>query len=241
MSRRSYDSGLKEHSGWLVPSAILLAIVLLGAIFLVYYLAPNPASLIQEHASPTSRTDPVAVSVGGLALRIPSNYVVYPSERRGGARREIALFALIPAFKGYNDDDAATFGGNGANSPIVHIVIREEEFSLAEQARLARIYLPDAVDEHGTPGPFGLTRYTFREDSGYRGEDLFVGRGPRGPVVMHCARRSPDVPSPNCLREILLTNGVTLSYRFKRSHLAEWSAVAVGVAKLVQSFTNREK
>ena len=243
MNRRgsSYDSGLRERSGWLIPSAVLVAVVLLGLAFLVYYLAPNPASLIEEHTSPTARTDVIHFTVGALALDVPANYLLYPSERRGGVRKDIALFAALPDFRGYSDDDTALFAGNGANSPVVHIVIRQEQFVLAEAARFARIYMPDISDTHGARGPFGLTQYSLRDDSGYRGEDLFVGRSSRGLVVMRCAQRSESIPSPNCVRELPLMNDVALSYRFKRSHLGEWRAIAQGTNSLIASWAKRTK
>jgi hypothetical protein len=116
------------------------------------------------------------------------------------------------------------------------MLIREEEFNLPEDARLHRIYLNDVLDVRGNKGPFGLVQYTFRDDSGYRGEYLFVGQTERGTVVMRCVRNSPDIPSPSCLRDMVLARGVALSYRFKRSQLANWRGIATGAERLVASF-----
>jgi hypothetical protein len=237
----SYDEGVKECSGWLLPSAVLLSTVALCVLFLLYYLAPNPASFIEEHTSPTSRTGLVRLSVGGLALRVPENYLIYPSERRDGARHQVALFAALPDFRGYAEPDSAVFAGNGANSPIVHILIRQDAFDLTEPARLNRTYLGDVIDARGKPGPSGLTQYAFRDDSGYRGEDLFVGRAQDGIVVMRCVRKTAIIPSPNCLRELPLTKGVELSYRFKRSRLDDWRGIARGVKRLAVSFATSAK
>ena len=52
-----------------------------------------------------------------------------------------------------------------------------------------------------------MTEYAFRDDSGYRGEDLFVGQGTSGPVVLLCVRFSQQVPSPSCLRDVRLKRG----------------------------------
>lgn len=237
----SYDEGVKERSGWLLPSAVLLATVLLCVLVLLYYLAPNPASFIEEHSSPTSRTDTVRLTIGRLALRVPENYLIYPSERRDGVRTQVALFAALPDFRGYDEQDSAIFAGNGANSPIVHILIRRDAFELTESVRLNRVYLSEVTDVRGGPGPFRLTRYSFRDDSGYRGEDLFVGRTEQGVVVMRCVRATASVPSPNCLRELPLTNGVELSYRFKRSRLDSWRDIARNVERLVASFATSAK
>jgi hypothetical protein len=116
------------------------------------------------------------------------------------------------------------------------MLIREEDLDLSEADRLQRIYLSYVADPAGKPGPFGLTEYAFRDDSGYRGEDLFVGQGTTGPVVLLCVRFSQQVPSPSCLRDVRLKRGVALSYRFKRAHLANWHEIADGIGELVQSF-----
>jgi hypothetical protein len=83
--------------------------------------------------------------------------------------------------------------------------------------------------------------YTFRNDSGYRGEDLFVGADSGADVVMRCTRPSMEVPSPNCIREVQYGPGTLLSYRFKRSQITDWRQIAEGVQRLVGSFAAHRK
>ena len=64
---------------------------------------------------------------------------------------------------------------------VVYLLIRDENLNLSEADRLSRIYMAYVTNPRGVPGPFGLTQYTFREDSGYRREDLFVGQTDAGP------------------------------------------------------------
>ena len=238
MSRRDseFDGQVQERSGWLLPIAVFVVTAVLSAFFLLYYLAPNPGSFIEEHARPTSRRDAVKLWIGGIPFTIPANYLPYAGGRKGGARKEVALYAALPDFRGYSDTDSPIFSANNAGSPIVYMLIREEAFNLPEAIRLQRIYLNDVVDGRGRKGLFGLVQYEFRDDSGYRGEDLFVGQTGRGVVVMHCVRLSQNVPSPSCLRDMVLARGVALSYRFKRSQLANWRSIATGADRLVASF-----
>jgi hypothetical protein len=243
MNRRgeTVEDDVRQRSGWLIPIAVFVVTAAFSAMILLFYLAPTPTSFIEQHPSPTSRTDLVQLSVATLKLAIPANYLFYSNERQGGPRKEAALYTSYPAFKGYSDDQSQVFADNGADSPVVYILIREEQFDLDEAARLQRIYLNYVIDPAGTPGPFGLTKFTFRDDSGYRGEDLFVGQAPRGPIVIHCVRLSPDVPSPSCLRDERLAPGVALSYRFKRAHLANWREIAQDIDALVHSFRKQAK
>jgi len=192
--------------------------------------------LFAEQQSPTSDTTPVEVEVGGLKLWIPANYMVFDSTRRGGHRREVELFAALPDLTGWSNWDSGKFDDNGPKSQIVFMPIREDHVNLTETERMQRIYNAYLADPKGAPGPFGLTQYAFRNDSGYHAEDLFVGQTGGGPVVLHCAKFGPDVPSPNCWRDMKLGRGASVSYRFKRSKLSHWREIADGVTRLMDSF-----
>ncbi|HSM97082.1 MAG TPA: hypothetical protein VLT91_13625 [Rhizomicrobium sp.] len=237
MSRASdTEDDVKQRSGWIIPIAVFIVTAGLSALFLLYYLVPAPTSFIEEHAAPTSREDPVSLTVNGSKFMIPANYIMFARARQGGALKEVQLFTTFPEFNGYSDWHASSFSGNAADSPVIFILLREEQFKISEAERLQRIYMTYVLDPAGKPGPFGLTQYVFRDDSGYHGEDLFVGQDAGKPVVLRCVRFSQQVPSPSCLRDERLTSGVSLSYRFKRANLGHWLEIATGIDKLIASF-----
>ncbi|HEY6578947.1 MAG TPA: hypothetical protein VIY09_06470 [Rhizomicrobium sp.] len=121
-------------------------------------------------------------------------------------------------------------------SPVIYMVVKKEDFDVAESAVLQRIYLNDVVDARGRAGSFGLREYAFRNDSGYRDEDLLVGRNGGVEVVMRCARTGVAAIGATCFRTMRLAEGVALSYRFKRSHLSDWREIASGVNRLLAAF-----
>ncbi len=230
------DDTIRQRSGWLIPIGVFALTAVLSAMVLLFYLAPTPASFIEEHPAPTSRTDVVTISVGAVTLRVPANYILYKSARQGGTRKDVALVTSFPDYRGYSDWQSQLFAGNAADSPVIYMLVREEPLDFTEAERLQRIYLNFVADPAGKPGPFGLTQYTFRDDSGYRGEDLFVSENSAQPVIFRCDRFSQQDPSPSCLRDMLLKRGVALTYRFKRAHLADWLAIANGIDALIHSF-----
>lgn len=234
------DETIRKRSAWLIPFGVFVVTFLLSAMFLLLYLAPSAPSLFEEQLSPTSRTDLITLSVNGHKFHIPANYLEFQSERQGGERKAIALFALLPDMSGWSNWEAQTFAGNAASSPVIFLLIRDERLNLTESDRLRRVYLGYVVDPHGEPGPAGLRQYAFREDSGYHNEDLFVGDTAKGPIVMICARFAANVSSPGCLRDMLIAPNVSLSYRFKRSHLEEWREIANGVDRLIDSFERKK-
>ena len=230
------EAPIRRRSGWLIPLAVFLITAVLSGLVLLYYVGPAPRSFIEEHPSATAQRNAVQISLGGVAFRIPENFIRFKSARKGGSLTQVALFAALPNFRGYDDADADVFTSNAADSPIIEILLHEEQMKLGERDRFARIYLDYVVSTTGKPGPFGLTHYEFRDDSGYRGEDLYLGSLGRHVVVMRCDRLSDSDQSPSCIRDTRLARHASLSYRFKRSQLSRWQEIAAGVDKLVRGF-----
>ena len=98
------------------------------------------------------------------------------------------------------------------------------------------------TDPNGMPGPFGLTQYTFRDNSGYRGEDLFVGH--RGQQIVRHALLALQCQTCRA-RAACATSGsatsVAMTYRFKRANLAQWQDIARGTDALITGFEARAK
>jgi hypothetical protein len=235
------DEVIHQHSGWLVPLGVIAALAALSALLMLYYLAPGGAMLFQEQISPTSRSEPVSLSVRGVKFDIPANYTKYESTRRGGVRHEIALFALLPYLTGWSNWQSDTFTDASANSRVIFLTLREDNNGLSEAARMERVYRTYIKSQDGKPGPYGLTQYEFRADSGYHDEDLFTGQTATGLIVLRCVRPSADVPNPSCLREVLIDKGVALTYRFQRAHLSEWRTIAERTDALLTSFRETPK
>jgi hypothetical protein len=242
MSRTSDDDEtIRRRSAWLIPFAVFFVTFLLSAMILLLYVAPSVPSLFEEQVAPTSRTDIIALRVRGKPFYIPANYLEYERTRQGGERREVALFAILPDFAGWSNWEAQSFAGDRPTSPIVEMRIHADDQNLSETDYLRRVYLGYVADKRGEPGPYGLTQFVFRGDSGYRDTDLYVGKTDQGIVVMRCERLGPDVTSPNCRRDTAIGRGVSLFYSFKRTRLSHWQDIAEGVVKLTASFAKAPK
>ena len=238
MSRFGDEFGgpAKQRSVWLIPLAVFVVTAALSALVLAYYFAPTPPELVMEHPSPTDESRGVALRVGSLGFRIPGNYILFASDRKGGKRTNVRMVAFLPDLRGYSASDSQALANNAADSEVIYLSLREERFNVSEKDRLERIYLTQVVSREGGPGPFDLRQYAFKPDTGYRDDDLLVGDSEAGVVALRCTRPSKVAPSPNCLREILLGPGVTLTYRFKRTHLEHWRGLDKKVRQLIATF-----
>ena len=233
--RGSEPAEIHQHSGWLIPLGLALVVLVLCGAFLLYDLRPGAG--LFRNAAPTADVSAIRLSIRGVAFTIPGNYLDSRSSRRGGDLDVIALSALLPDMRGYSAGDAALFPSNAADSPVVHLILRGDTNSLTAADRLARIYQPYVTDPNGAAAPFGLTRYTFHDGTGYERNDLYVAQGGNGPLLLLCERPAQDLPSPNCLAiDRTVATGVTLSYRFKLAQLSGWQSIATGVDRLVNGF-----
>jgi hypothetical protein len=205
---------------------------------LAYYFAPGPPGLGEELPEPTDATRPEALTIGPTRFRIPANYVQLASARRGGALSEVSLAAMLPRLDGFSLATAKDFAGHSPDSPIVVMQIRNDP-PLPEAQRLERIYRLQIADPQGERQGDGLMRYSFRQASGYRAQELFAGAIDGQSIVILCDRLAADTPAPNCLRDIPFGNGLGLSYRFKRAHLARWREIDTVVRGLVNGFIER--
>ncbi len=236
MSNTGQRDDIHQHSGWWLPLAFFVAIALLSALFLGWYLRPGP----RPAAALTGESDIVTLTVRGSAFAIPANYLENAAARAGGNQESVALAALFPSFRGYSDEEANLFLGNAPDSPVIHMSLRGDANSLAPRARLQRIYGPYLVNREGAAGPFGLTQYAFRKNSGYEQSDLFAGESDSGLVLLLCERAGNSLPSPNCLAiDQPLADNLNFSYRFKRAYLARWRELSGGVNALIRKFERR--
>ncbi len=238
-ARIDFSSLARRRSGWFAPAIAFFLTACLSAVVLAYYFAPGPPGLGEELPEPTDATRPVALIIGSARFRIPANYVQLASARRGGALSEVSLAAMLPRLDGFTLASAKDFTGHAPDSPIVMIQIRNGPPPLPEAERLERIYRLQIADPQGERQGDGLMRYSFRQESGYRAQELFTGAIDGQPTVILCDRLAADTPAPNCLRDVPFGNSLGLSYRFKRVHLARWREIDTAVRSLVNGFIER--
>lgn len=235
MGRYKDDETVRRRSAWLIPLSVFGVTFVLSAVLLLYYLAPRD-NLFNEQAAPTSRSDIVALSVAGRPFHIPANYLMYDSARGGGEKATITIYALLPDLSGWSNWATDAFASNAPDSDVVFLTIHKDKLGVKEGDKLTRVYADYLADRSGHEGLYGLHQYAFRSDTGYRGQDLFVGQTESGTVVLRCDQLAPEVPSPSCLRETPLAPGVSLTLRFKRAHLESWRDITVKVEHLLASF-----
>jgi hypothetical protein len=222
---------IHRHSGWLIPGVFLFAVLLLSGLLLGWYLRPGSRSV----SASTSQSTPVKITLRGVSLAIPANYIESSTARAGGDMDAVTLAVLFPSWHGYSDAEAGSFSGNAPDAPVIRVSLHSDPNNLDGRGRLNRIYMPHIANRE--TGPWGLTQYSFSRGSGYDGNDLFAGEYARGLVLLLCERATSEFSSPNCLAvDQPLAWNLSYSYRFKRAYLARWQEISAGVDALIARF-----
>ncbi len=236
------DQELKEDSPWTYPMVIIGVLLLLSGLVLYYYFGPSLEDIRGDTPEASARSTPILVQIGDNSFVVPENYTQYPRARRGGPRDSIALYAVLPDLDPYSLRHDQDFFTNDADNPVVYFQISLNRQPMTEAERVSLLYFEGLESGEGEEMPFGLTFYRFRSNSSYADQDLFLRVEDDGAVVaLICSRESELVPSPNCRRDLEIPGNLTMSYRFKRAHLADWESIDTGLQELVEELRDHSR
>jgi hypothetical protein len=183
-------------------------------------------------AGNTDDTTMHEIVIGNNVIAVPSNTIRFSQARRDGIAERLDLYLRYPQMDGYSDISRDAFNGaNGAPKTILFLSFIEQAMSRDMSGRFAPIYSKLIVNP-GTPGPNGIVLYNFVAKSGYLNERLAVAERPgRDPFVARCLGE-PDAEGSlaPCERDVLVGDGLSLTYRFPLELLGDWKALDAAVA-----------
>jgi len=218
--------------------AVVLALAVAIAVGVFFYLTGPTVEEIQGNVpSPTASAETADLRVDGVLFRVPANYTKYRRSRYSGDHEDVPMHALLPNLSPWSPGDAAAFASNAPNARVIHFTLTVDRGPLTYEQKFDRGIRPAAENEAGEPGPFGLTQYKFGPGTNYEHTEWFTAKLDNGTeLVMRCdASANPDFGS-SCMRVTRLPDNVSLTYKFKRTHLAQWKQIEAGVMGLVDSF-----
>lgn len=216
---------------------MLLIVLVFASGFLYYYFGPSLNELQGNRPEASAHTTPITLVIGGAKFVIPENFTQFPRARRGGARENVALYAMLPNLEPFTVSNETKFESNEANSPIIHFQLESVRSPFDEEQRIDRVYLPSVLDISGERALYGLTHFQFLDGSGYQDQDLYIGTDNQGRrAALTCGKEHQEILPSSCRRYTELTDSVMLSYRFKRSRLRDWKEIDASVRDLALVF-----
>ena len=185
----------------------------------------------------TSPDDPsrLPITVGSALFNVPAKAIRMRMQRRSGPQERVDLaFAwpslLPPEPQGHVTADSVEDRPVPINRIFLSIATDGGVITPIERVRT--IY-PRYVEAHADTQD-GLTGRAFRDNTPYRGEDLFMADKPA--FVTRCTR---DAMTPGmCLSERRV-DGAHLTFRFPRVWLSDWRNVTASMDKLVEQMQSK--
>ncbi len=180
------------------------------------------------------------VVIGNNVLAVSANAIRFARARRDGVASRLDLYLRYPSMEGYSDAARDDFNGLGPTRNIIFLSFEERMMSRDMSGRFAPIYSA-LIEQPGTPGPDGITRYAFKEKSGYLNETLAVAFRPaQEPFVARClSGQSAEGSLAPCERDVHVGDNLSLTYRFPEELLRNWQAldeaVAAATARLLKT------
>jgi hypothetical protein len=236
---------MHRHSGWILPLILLIVAAAIGAGIYLFLAGPSVREVqgnIQGNSySPSADTSRARISIDGAEFSIPANFTMHRRSRRSGEQETVPMHALLPDLQPWSPDKASAFTSNRADARVIRFTLAVDRDRLQYEEKFERGIRPDADDPAGEPGPFGLTQYRFSPGKGYERTEWFTANLPDGKLlVMRCDPSANTDFGSTCMRVTRLSDGVGLTYRFKRSQLEQWREMDAKVMALIASFRPRK-
>ncbi|GGA82872.1 hypothetical protein GCM10011491_07890 [Brucella endophytica] len=167
------------------------------------------------------------IVIGNDVLRLPSNMIRFPAQRRDGIANRVDLYLKWPEMAGYSAETRNDFNFATAKRQLLFLSIESRTMSRDMSGRYQPIY-STLIEQPGKAGPTGLAIHTLRADSGYTDEELVVSSAENGPpaFVARCLNENAakGMAAP-CERDIHFGKDLQLLYRFPRDLLSNWRAL----------------
>jgi hypothetical protein len=180
----------------------------------------------------TSADDPsrLPITIGSALFNVPAKAIRMRMQRRAGPQERIDLAFAYPSL--LPPEPQAHLSAAGVeDKPVainrIFLSIATDGGVVTPQERVRTIY-PRYVEAQADTQD-GLTGRAFRDNTPYRGEDLFMADKPA--LVTRCTR---DAMTPGmCLSERRV-DGAHLTFRFPRAWLSDWRNIAASMDKIVE-------
>ncbi len=178
----------------------------------------------------------VSAQVGG------QNFLIPPSLMRAQSKfsllsgrsetNTLQLDALWPSMSGFHQQRAAQSSSRKSNANLILIDITRNDGGETMRDRLDTVYRRLARGP-ASEGPAGLKVLTLSSPVALKTDQIVYEPGRKNGFIARC-RKAADTAA-TCTREARISKTLAVSYRFKRSLLANWGRLDRRVNDLIKS------
>ena len=195
---------------------IVVAVLFMGYSSLQYLGLVAPASHVER-----GEASSYEIVVGGITFQVPTGYLRFAEQHRDGVLPGIDLALAWPTMAPLGDAETLR---NTPQENIVFIGVSDARDALDTTDLLGSVYSEIFVGpvEHTENG---LVRRRLDPQAGYPGETVFFDIGRGTGFAARCAGGGSGTVWETCYRDVILTNGLTVNFRFSPALLADWETL----------------
>lgn len=199
-------------------SLLTAALVLMTALFIGHAGLRKAGLVIDEAVEARVERSAYEIVVGGINFRIPAGYLRFTEQQRDGLLPGVDLALAWPTMAPLGDADTLRATPREA---IVLVSLADGGDPLDTTDLLGSVYREVFV---GPPEPLpgGLVRRRLDPAVGYSHESVAFDMSTGSGFAARCSEGNATVWA-TCYRDVILTNGLTVTYRFAPELLGEWS------------------
>ncbi|WP_367714628.1 hypothetical protein AB2N04_11475 [Nitratireductor sp. GISD-1A_MAKvit] len=230
---QSSDSRRSRFAVRISQACLVLLFLSLGILAFAFWYGDS-----LSNGGHTASTQKREIVIRNNVLTVPENAIRFREARRDGVTLRLDLYLAWPELEGFTPERRADFNHVDQSRNIIFLAFESQVMSRDMSNRLEPVYR-QVIEARSVQGPNGIRFHRFTKESGYAGEVLAIGDIGVGvpPFVARCitgpAAREALAP---CDRDVNVGNGLSLTYRFPASLLAEWQRLDDAILGKVNSF-----
>ena len=219
-----------------LPRLMLIVVIVMSVLIFLFAVGANYFGNNAKKAGSTADSSIKQIIVGNDVLNIPANVFRFAKQRQATTTKRLDLFYYWPGFLGYSTADHNLFyGPKNSTENLIFSTIENRKMQFDMSARLQPVY-SNLLEGEQRPSVAGLIYQRLRPEAGYSGEELHYQAKSQQPYVVRCQRIADGDISANCMRDIHIGRGITVSYRFSRKLLPHWRAIEATMQKLTRGY-----
>lgn len=184
----------------------------------------------------TTNTQPVEIVIGNDVFSIPANAIRFARQRRNGNSRRVDIALLYPQGIGFTENQRAAFLETSGTRKVIFAHLEPRSMPHDMSGRLEPLYRT-LFEGSARNGPSGLVLQSLETGRGYEGEELAISASQaNGRAWVARCQIDDGKTVPTCLRDVHITNGTALTYRFPRTMLTKWQAIEAMMLGRVAQF-----
>lgn len=201
-------------------SMMTLALIVLSALFIGHVGLRQSGLVVSTDPGTSGQNGVYEIVIGGINFRVPGGFLRFGEQQRSGVLPGIDLAMAWPTMAPLGNAEDLR---NTERHNIIFVGLNDTGQALDTTDLLSSVYQEVFIGplEHM---PSGLVRRRLDPQAGYTHDSVYFDITTGSGFATRCSQGNETVWE-TCHRDVILTNGLTVTYRFSPELLADWQSL----------------